>query len=191
MTTTLGTSFFGPVDDDHVQFEVQDNVPDKVPDNVQELSQHFAELKEKQPAVEVSNWDKLDPAVRRQVALERVEAVLSRILVDGETTLEVPRFPRQQDVKFDPGSGIVPRADARTSIMREKRVLKFLHVLNIMRTQLLRETLVTMRGLYYLLKEEMRDPEEVYTLVCIAVAYLKVKLKIFFGLCSLISYRTL
>ena len=66
-----------------------------------ELSQHFAELKEKQPAVEISNWDKLDPAVRRQVALERVEAVLSRILGDGETSLEVPMRPSLQDVKFE------------------------------------------------------------------------------------------
>ena len=92
-------------------------------DNVQELSQHFAELKEKQPAVEISNWDKLDPAVRRQVALERVKAVLSRILGDGETSLEVPMRPSLQDVKFDPGSGIVPRADARTSLMRGNRLL--------------------------------------------------------------------
>ena len=104
----------------------------------------------------------------------RATTVVSAGELDGETSLEVPRWPSLQDVKFDPGSGIVPRADARTSLMRGNRLLKFLHVLNIMRTQLLRETLVTNRGLYYLLEEEMRDMEEVNTLVLTAVAYLKV-----------------
>ena len=104
----------------------------------------------------------------------RATTVVSAGELDGETSLEVPRWPSLQDVKFDPGSRIVPRADARTSLMRGNRLLKFLHVLNIMRTQLLRETLVTNGGLYYLLEEEMRDPEEVNTLVLTAIAYLKV-----------------
>ena len=42
-------------------------------------------LRDKQP-LEVSNWKDLDPAIRRQVVMEWVEAVLSRILKDGETS---------------------------------------------------------------------------------------------------------
>ena len=43
-----------------------------------------------------------------------------------------------------------------------------------MRTQCLQDSLVTKRGIYYLLEEELRDQNKVDTLVNTTIAYLKV-----------------
>ena len=48
----------------------------------------------------------------------------------------------------------------RTDQMRQKTVLKFLYVLNSMRTQLLSDTLVTKRGIYYLLEDNFTNQSE-------------------------------
>ena len=58
--------------------------------------------------------------------------------------------------------------------MTGNKLLRFLHVLNIMRTQCLQDSLVTKRGIYYLLEEELRDQNKVDTLVNTTIAYLKV-----------------
>ena len=97
----------------------------------------------------------------RHIALEWVEIVLSRILQDGETSLEVPKLGCLPDMEFSPGSDLVPRKDARTegtdfwsfSIFSEKVIpldIVYLDPAAAWHT-------CHQKGIFYLLEEESRD----------------------------------
>ena len=141
------------------------------------LFQRFAEMREEFPAeYEDCDWYSMDPEVRTELALARVEEVFHRVFEEEATALEYPTLGVWNNVQYDPGYGLRPVEvrSGQVSRIRGNSLQKFLHVLNVMRNLLQSDTRTTKRDIYYQHVRDFSSQREVDRLVSIAVAMLEV-----------------
>ena len=109
-------------------------------------------------------WQQLEPSERPRKALKRV------VLQDGDFRLEFLRMGCWQNIQFKEGLGIVPKEDRDLTMSQPRRgtVLRLLRILNIMRTHILLETVITKRGIYYDLTSEFNSQKQVDYIIQVA-----------------------
>ena len=179
------TQDFAPLmeDQDEEEAEAEEEQDVSLEDGLLFLFQRFMEMREEFPAEEC-DWYEMDPEERTQLALERVEEVFRKVLIEEDSNLEYPTLSDWDNVKFIPGYGLQPLEDGEVylSRMRWETVPKFLHVLDVMRTLLQSNTRTTKRDIYYQHVRTFASQREVDRLVSIAVAMLEVSWASFFYL---------
>ena len=139
------------------------------------LFQKYTESREEFPAGEC-DWYEMDPEERTNLALEKVEEIFEKVLEEGDTSLNYPTLNDWRNVQFRTGYGIQPLEDSQVYLSRiwGGSLMKFLHVLDVMRTLLQSNTRTTKRDIFYQHVRHFGSQREVDRLVSIAVAMLEV-----------------
>ena len=139
------------------------------------LFQKYAQMREEFPT-EDCDWYEMDPEERTILALEKVEEIFKKVFVDGDTSLDYPTLSDWKNVKFRPGYGIQPLEDSQVYLSRISgdSLMKFLHVLDVIRRLLESNTRTTKRDIFYQHVMDFGSQREVDRLVSIAVAMLEV-----------------
>ena len=122
-------------------------------------------------------WYEMEPEERKALALDRIDEIFGRVLDDGETSLEYPTLHDWANVEYSVELGLQP-VDSEVFLSRiyGPTLVKFLHVLDVMRTLLETNTRTTKRDIYYQHVTRFSCQKEVDRLVNIAVAMLEVRL---------------
>ena len=123
-------------------------------------------------------WYEMEPEERKALALDRIDEIFGRVLDDGETSLEYPTLHDWANVEYSVELGLQPVEDSEVILSRiyGPTLVKFLHVLDVMRTLLETNTRTTKRDIYYQHVTRFSCQKEVDRLVNIAVAMLEVRL---------------
>ena len=123
-------------------------------------------------------WYEMEPEERKALALDRIDEIFGRVLDDGETSLEYPTLHDWANVEYSVELGLQPVEHSEVFLSRiyGPTLVKFLHVLDVMRTLLETNTRTTKRDIYYQHVTRFSCQKEVDRLVNIAVAMLEVRL---------------
>ena len=166
------------------QEEDEEAVVDAVEEAVEEVTledallylfQRFTQSREEFPAGDC-DWYDMDPEERTVLALEKVEEIFEKVLEEGDTSLNYPTLSDWKNVQVRTGYGIQPLEDSQVYLSRiwGGSLMKFLHVLDVMRTLLQTNTRTTKRDIFYQHVRHFASQREVDRLVSIAVAMLEV-----------------